>query len=416
MKKTTILIFIINAFLLMCVNIFTDYQTLKDKIASIYSTVSNSADASISAVLSAEEFFSNSSYYTSSADQEAMMTVWNGSSFTSGNMYMIAFYMQDNGGVIPTQGAYNSFAGSVNVERYIYERMYGNVSSRIPTADFRNFYNNIGSLVSTTSVAKDTRSGSFNMSTITYPTLSRMGLMLSPYNTSGVYKLGASDQFTSIENMGANGAYYLTPASLGITYLDETVLRNTLYCMLDTAIRCNKIADVSASSFASASGTLPTQVFDLGAGGTPQSQRNGSGHTIVNDGYVEYMMDTLDVDVTYYLVDFWNNANWEIVNYIEGSSVSSPATTLPQRLRNSSTKSNIDGTKPSSYWVVVAQVDVTIDVAVPHKSSLLQWNRFRNSTGADEFYGILELDAGGTLSSSDEGLQYKYTTFAAVTE
>lgn len=413
MKKTVLLVLIINMFLLMTVDVLNEYNSMKRKVQNLESSVRNSLNASIDTALSAEEFFADSSAHLSSSGSVANISVWNGSDFTVGNVYVINEFIKERG-YIPSQASYNSYVGAIpDVEAFVYERMFGNLGTRQPTVLFKEFYNRVASLCTTTMRVR----GASGYVTRTFPTLARMGLNLdSAWNSSGVaYSIGNTNQFTSPINEGRGGSsYYLTPSSLGVTYLDEDLLRNIMYCVLDTQIRCNKVSNTEdLVKLSEADGTMPTQVYATGASGAYAEHRNGAGHTIVNDGQVQYFMDTLDVDVTYYVVDWWDNANWQIVNYIEGTPTGVDPHILPSVLRDRSTQ--ID--KGSSYYVVVAKVDATVEISLPYQSWVLQWNRHRTSVGEPtEYYGVLGMDAGGTLTDGDEGLLYKYTTFCAVTE
>lgn len=414
MKKTMLLVLIINIFLLMSVDVLNEYNSMKRKTQNLESSMRNSLNASIDTALSAEEFFADDTSYLSKSDSTAQISVWNGSGFTVGNLYVISSFMEERG-YVPNQGAYDSYARSLgNIESFVYGKLFGNISSRQPTSKFRDFYNNVANLCSTTMRVKTNGAG-YSMKT--FPTLARMGLRLdSSWNSSTVpYSIGSSNQFTSPVNVGRNGSsYYLTPSSLGVTYLDETLLRNVMYCILDTQIRCNKASNVSDfNDLASADEFMATQVYENGVSGGYATQRNGAGHDVLTDGQVQYFMDTLDVNVTYYVVDWWDNANWQIVNYVEGTPTGVNPRELPSVLRVKSTQIN----KGDSYYVVVAKVDASILVSLPYNSWVLQWNRHRTSSGSStEYYGVLDFDAGGSLETSDDGLLYKYTTFCAVTE
>lgn len=418
MRKTILLTLIINIFLLMTVDVLNEYNSMKEKVQNMESSMRNSLNSSIDAVLSAEEFFSDTTSYLSQSDSTAQISVWNGSDFTVGNLYVISDYMTTHG-YIPSQSAYNSYVGHIpDVEEYVYQKLYGNIGTRQPNPLFEEYYDRVGNLCSTTMrVRSNIHSSGYSTEMATFPTLTRMGLVLdNNWNSDSTnYSVGVDNQFINPVNTGRNNSkYYLTPASLGVTYLDEELLRNTLYCVLDTQIRCNKVSNTEDSvQLASASGTVMTQVYANGVTGGYAEHRNGEGHTIVNDGQVQYFLDTLDVDVTYYVVDWWDNANWQIVNYIEGTPTGVSPQLLPSVLRDRSTQ--ID--KGSSYYVVVAKVDVSIEVSLSYTSWVLQWNRHRLTQGnGTEYYGVLGIDPAGNLTAGDEGLVYHYSTFCAVTE
>ena len=421
MKKTVLIVFIMNVFLLMTVDVLNEYSSMKEKTQNIESSVRNSINASIDTVLSSEEFFADSSSYLSSSDSTAQISVWNGTGFTVGNLYIISELMTMHGGVVPTQSVYNSYVSRIaDVEAHVYESLYGNPHTRVPSAKLKSFYDNVANLCKTTMrVRSNIHTPGYSTTIATFPSLSRMGLALDrTWNDSGIdYSIGVGsvNQFTTPVNVGRGGSsYYLTPSSLGVTYLDEELLRNTMYCVLDTQIRCNKVSNTYDSvAMSEANGTLPTQVYESGFSGSYAEHRNGAGHTIVNDGQVQYFMDTLDVGVTYYLVDWWDNANWQIVSYVEGTPSGVDPRVLPSVLRDRSTQ--ID--RGSNYYVVVAKVDISVMVSLPYNSWVLQWNRHRQTSGnPTEYYGVLGIDDTGTLTEGDEGLVYKYTTFCAVTE
>lgn len=419
MRKTILLTLIINVFLLMTIDVLNEYSSMKEKVQNLESSVRNSLNASISTVLSAEEFFSDTSAYLSQSDSLAQISVWNGSDFTVGNLYLISDYMSSHHGTVPSQSAYNSFVSRIpDVEAYVYERLYGNIGTRQPTPAFKDYYNSVANrCTSTMRVRTNINQPGYSTGLATFPSLTRMGLELdNAWNSSSTtYSIGSNNQFLSPVNNGRDGSsYYLTPASLGVTYLDKELLRNTLYCVLDTQIRCNKVSNSNDNAqMASASGTTMTQVYETGFSGDYAEHRNGAGHTIVNDGQVQYFMDTLDVDVTYYVLDWWDNANWQIVNYIEGTPTGVDPRVLPSVLKSRSTQMNAG----EHYYVVVAKVDVSIMISLPYQSWVLQWNRHRQTAGdPTEYYGVLGFDSTGSLLRSDDGLLYQYSTFCAVTE
>lgn len=415
MKKTALLVLIVNMFLLMTFDVLTEYISMKERTQDIEASVRNSLNSSINTVLSSEEFFSESSVYLSKTSSSAQISVWNGDSFTVGNLYLISDYMNEHDGVVPTQAQYNSKASRISdKERYVYSLMYGDIGTRQPNTKFKNFFNQMGQYCTSTMSIRNIDTRKFEVKT--FPSLARMGLELDDVcnSSSFGYSIGLDNQFQSPVNTGVYGfGYYLTPASLGVTYLDEDLLRNTMKCTLDMKVRCDKVSNTTDADFKSADALLDTQVYATGASGTAEKQRNGADHKIVNDGYVEYFLDTLDVDVTYYLVDWWDDSNWEIVSYIEGTPVGVSPTTLPSMLKAKSTQRN----KGDHYYVVVAKVDVSVELSIPHQSWVLQWNRYRTTKDeGTEYYGVLNIDESGTMSKGDTGLVYKYSTFCAVTE
>lgn len=447
-----IAIIILNIFATMTFSILEEYATMGDTFAKLNQTVNLALDTAVDSATASEEFFSNeyNEYISSkalkvgSADEYAQATIriFSGDKWIGCNTYLLTMFVAEKNRYPASQIEYDSYAENKDVED-VYRYLFGttgsdyynsslewangskahtdNESRRQPNADFQAFYTGVGYKMESEQYVK-IRNGSDNwfMYTRNVPTLCNMGLKLDDCN--GVTNYYTADNFTSVDHKGKSyggesSVYYLTPYSLGVTYIPEDVLKVVFESNLDRLVRLNKckITPTNESAllhtYASADGCVKTDVYEDSVNANEHIV--SSGRKIINDGQVEYDMNSLQVKVDYFVVDMYDKANYKIVNELEGSTpYRVDFETLPERLKDTAT--GLGGGER-----IVAKVDAKIQVFLPYTSPIMQWYKALLG-GTENHMGIsgwqpLANGGDGAINSADEGLWYSTTTYFAIT-
>lgn len=482
--KGIMVMIVVNTFFLCMFSVYLEYNRVSENIKGIETKFDLAVDTALSACMSSEEMFSDNKTYSSnnisSTNTEySTLKVMRNGHWVQGNLYVMSHFYTTYGYFPRTTGEYNShlqsIGGNGNIQAYIYSWLFGSIGdswkdpnlawanskssgyysviggggSRQPTNEFKSFYESAGKYITQRTPVK-IKSGVGDSWTISYrevPSLVNMGLRLSEYNetTSGI----TADSFVQVLHTGKNNdMYYLTPYSLGVTYVDPRVFQPTFLSNLEQLIRFNRskssVNNYSDSQrkqdYQLAEGCLGTSVYALSAtdtmfnsnimaGGSDTAQIHKEIHasntylqgtSILNDGNVEYDMDSVKTSIEYYLVDFFDNSNYKIVNYIEGSTpYSLDLEGLPSRLSDVNTSQDSNGLR------LVAKVSVSMRLHIPYKSSLLQWFCYgTRQSDASQHYDIKDVVAtisddgrltNMTIDNSSDGVIYKYTTYVAVT-
>lgn len=467
MKARNLLwISVVNIFLLLLVSVIMEYSDLNSRFKQLQNIVSTATDTAVRTSTASEELFTEkykllttTSYGTKEDPDKKTESVLkvlssNGNTWVEGNTYVMAMFYEENGRFPKTQDEYtayansnNSFSNPNNTDESIYSWLFGNVGSaytkyswansrtklwnsskwngytgvaRTPTTNFKNFYDSIGKYMTSDAYVKVYSNGSYNVEVKTIPTLTQMGLQLDT-TWNGNVNGGSSytnDYLSSVVHFGkaANGiadtSYYLTPYSLGVTYVPVEVLKPAFLSHMEQLIRFNKVKHTVTSSgdlsdFASADGCITTDVFD---NGTNAVHVDNSSTNILNDGEIEYDLSTVQVKVDYFLVDFYDTDNYLVVNRIEGSiPYENNLTKLPLALKGKDTSTAKDGKR------IVAKVSVKLKVHIPYKSSILQWFRHLNDTDGSNHYDIRLWDEDSAkVDFNSNGIWFYYTTYTAV--
>ena len=471
---------VVNIFALMSVTVIQEYLGIRGTFSRMNSTLQLAIDTGVSASMASEEFFSDefptalasksNSYRDSDRYLYTTLTYMRGDEWISGNSYFLSQFYAENGNLPATQYEYDVYAEHKDISS-VFDFMFGSGGSdydspeltwanqwqvspyiidttrRIPNAEFEQFYEAVGKKITSSQFVKvSDGSGSWVLEEMELPVLLQMGLKLDAtdyglmldsvsknvyWNTAG--EAVTADNFSSVEKYGRfldNGMgveesiYYLTPYSLGVTYVPTSVLKTNIRVNLENIIRFSKckLSPLSSSYndmnavYMSAEGCIDTSVYDDGMGGASvnsQEHRVGASEQIFNDGEAEYDMNSLQVKVDYFLVDFYDDSNWKIVNEIEGATPydASLLQTLPSRLKDTDT---LDSGLNSGNRIV-AKITTKIKLNVPYKSPVLQWFVHRSSTNAVEHFGVARWnDATGIIEDSEDGLWYAYTTYTAI--
>lgn len=297
-------------------------------------------------------------------------------------------------------------------------------NDRTPTADFKEFYDSVGKLVTSKKYVRKKNVDTFKLVIKENPVLLNMGLSLDADNKANAlatmqnylssYKIGKSNSGVT------NSVYYLTPYSLGVTYIPTKILYPTLLNSINTTVAFNKISG----------GESDSKHMDTGYVGCidedPQykHKRGVNDGYIINDGNIEYDMNSLNVSVDYVAIDFkdWktNATLQQIIRRIEGSvqtarsfsSGDADYKSAEAILGANFNKVYADGLSDATVRIV-ARVTAQIKVHVPYQCALLKYNCLRYTGGSDsEHFDIKDYNSStGEYRADSTGLWYEYTTY-----
>ena len=421
----------------------------------------------------AKYYKDNNKLPSGDSDYSTMKTTFQGNSFSDETMGIFEWLYGKAG------SDYNDSALEWASTNYTKRQEYADLSipSRSSSAsdsneDFRNYYNQVGQYQHTIGYLKkkkvDGDFSTFKLKRCEYPTLLNMGFPFMDYtiNSDGSQNLTkvssaiTFDNFTSTCHVGksynssAQTIYYLTPMSLGVTYVPTDVFKAAFVNNLNVYARLRGISGSSTTmnrdaSLKSATGCLETSVY---SGGVHQPHNADSSEVIVNDGNVEYDLNSVQVKVDYFFIDFKklnvsnkdaaatiiSRLNGQIsqanVDSYSGNTVNRESanqdtlrkTTLTNFLYDTGADSAkkvtdntyIDGDFSDDYTNVadqrlIAKVTVRVKVHIPYKSSVMQWacQRF-NESGSPGHFGIKFWDSDNTkVDKTSDGLWYTYSTF-----
>lgn len=465
--KNIFLIIIVNSFLVCAVSIYQQYLELENTFKGLDSTIDLAVDSAVKSSMASEELFSDvfSSEVTSTAhsynDKDvylySKLKVLRGNKWVEGNVYIMSMYYNSNGHFPNTQTEYNSYASGKNLDS-IYCWLYGDSgldinyynsaslnwmngssglvdystidsSSQQPTSNFLNFYNSVGKEICNSTTCFSKSGDSFLIENKNLPVLLRMGLNLDSDYNSTLSTLTNFD-YQDVKHKGKmNSTYYLTPYSLGVTYIPTEVLKPAILSNLEQLIRFGKckrtvLDNNDNSTYASADGCIDTNVYDNSSISDEHSytsnthsyitNSNGNGNTdMLNDGRVEYDMSSLQVKVDYFALDLLDLSNYKIVNYLKGAvPYQSNLTTTTSSLKDLNTDKS-----ESTNKCIVAKVTVKIKIHIPYTSPVMQWFIKRTNTSANNHFDIKLWNANSdTMDSTSDGVWYQYSTYTAITD
>ena len=499
--KSMLLTIVVNIFLMLMVTLMMEYADLSERFISVEDSVQEAMDMSIAASVKSEEFFtakyqSEALSYASSSSTlgslEVTTLVWvdSAKSFYRINTYGLAMFYKDYGRLpsttleVNTANNYLSSGSAIGGAKKVFEFLYGEVatdynngnlawanrnwsrkieyssvsgiaSGRSPytitkfNQNFKEYFDSVGKLQMTTGYLKEKNgTNSYKLSLTEYPALANMGFSwMTTYNSTTSNK--TSDNLSSSCHVGKTRLgskktlYFLTPASLGVTYIPTEVLKPSFVANLDTLVRLNKLGgtrhDTSAlnveSTLLSASECIPTDVHvsNPSGGTTNRTHTSSYGQDIVTDGMVEYDLSTAKVKIDYFYFDFGNlslrTTAEKVVSKLNGAIQrlgASPYTedqsrqeTLTRFLANEedsgSYVQNINaGTFSGSYnntrnGRIVAKATVRIKVHVPYKSSIMQW--MCEMTGTNHYDIKLWNPTLNRVDVTSDGIWYQYSTY-----
>ena len=360
---------------------------------------------------------------------------------------------------------------------------YSNTGKCAEYNDFDSFAKHVYNTVYTNGILKEYNSdytSNYNLDYVSYPALLNMGLKFrsnsSPsidiYNSSNskIKKVSSipwntllsttskytNDYFVSsfhvgkVRQFGAGryssrsgsmggmySKYFLTPHSLGVTYVPLSVLKPNFIALLKTKIQLNKVSGGEIESakdlktvIQESIGCLDTDVYDTTSGvvaNESQKHVTDSDEDIINDGDIEYDLNSIKVKVEYFDCDFYNEDEIdEVINRIEGAVPYQSLDSARKNLVDTETRYNkvmVDG-KNLSGKRVVAKVTYKIKVHVPYHSTILQLMCHKDSNSAHydirrfipDSNDVVRQDENANYADmKNSDVWYQYTTYCSVT-
>lgn len=508
---------VLNIFLMLMSSIMLEYANLTERFIALENTVQEALDMAISQSVHSEEFFSAEYQsqlmsYAGISDgsgditAEANTLVWlpGSQQFAQINTYQLAFFYRDWGTLPSTTGQVNTYIATIGTSHpyglsgFIFEWLYGNAGSDYLSPDlayanrnssrileysvethmksrdavtnptFKEYFDNVGRYQETAGYLKERigNTSSYQLTLKQYPVLYNMGL--SWMDGAGSYTSSNStitaDNLCSSLHIGKSRFgtektyYFLTPASLGVTYVPTEVLLPVFVADLDTLVRLNKLGAASQYDLQnstvqeilnSAGNCLETNVYDFNtagdayenvganAGSGYQQHIAGYNEQIVTDGLVEFDLNSVEIKVDYFWWDFNDPSHTQesalLISKLNGTltpdGVSGANTESALRQATLSAFQNQDSSRYVSPFTVngstnlyndayssiqgqriIARVSAKIKVYIPYQSAILQWANYM-FTGTHH-YGIKMLDPGnGAMQVGEDGVWYQYTTY-----
>lgn len=243
-----------------------------------------------------------------------------------------------------------------------------------------------------------------------------------------VYDMYNIEKTNKMGSGGAGGSYYVTPANLGLTYVNEELVSLLFLNNMDLIMRANLDGELNDYNGIPTNTLTSTQDDEIATmsdtcihngkwafqKGTKISNANGLlGYA--NDVSTEYRASDAfnrysNVDVEYKVIDMYDSANDEILISLFGKD--------SQALKDSDTQ--IDTAKyyeegimqrPATREIIVALCTFKVDVYVPYMMPTMRdWAMiFNDGYGTDENFVDLK------RTDTDNGTRYEYTTMFVVT-
>lgn len=481
-------VIIVNIFLMLIVSITMEYLDLTTRLQQLENTISTSVETAVDTSMASEEFFTEKfadKVYSQSGSlnkdtktRAASKIRWynpDNHSWVTGMTYIMAGYYEENGGKFPeTQRVYNSYEASKSdgkIYNWLFQsngklsqakepgnaynsvpwsstnqrtasavRALGLETSRPSNNSIQSYFDKVGNKITMRTAVKVKNGTRFSVSSIEVPTLTNMGIELSSYNSTSSSKI--NDNFIQATHVGkrrgstsdAYSKYYLTPYSLGVTYVPIKVFEPVLKSHLQQTALFNRLV---FEGYAETDGTVTDteytqKVLDGGIGCLETSVYPDGGDipvahadtgNYINDGDIEYDLDSIKIDVDYKALDFYDENNADIITRVIGSKASEGSESQDETLRdtvrglrdsdtiNDSTKGSNPGER------ILARITVRVKVNIPYHSAILQWldylkgDEMRDKT----HYGIKMYNPdAGYMDEDSDGIWYQYTTYRAI--
>lgn len=302
--------------------------------------------------------------------------------------------------------------------------------SRTARSEFKAFYDAVGCKVTSTVPVRQKSGDTFSMVDKQIPVLTNMGVALNSYNSASnsytmqnylsTVKVGKKELTTGAFTYST---YYLTPYSLGVTYIPTKVLYPTILNNINTTVALNKVASGKSDSLKGHYGCIET------TGQYAHKTSDSTDGLIVNDGLIEYDLSSLNVAVDYIAINFkdWKTSSTlqEIVRRIEGnvSSVTYSASGTVSKNWSDAQKNynSAEAILGTSYGTIaskasvriIARITAQVKVHIPYQCDLLRYNCLRYTGGSkSEHYDIKDYQAStGKYKADSTGLWYEYVTY-----
>ena len=460
-------------------SVLMEYNMLSNRMQQLENTVSTSVETALDVSMASEEFFTeNYAEKVSSQTNKLNNRVANAvnkvrvyskesGSWVEGNAYVMSFFYNDNGRFPNSQSEFDGYENREFNEDYkIYARLFcasptnvgsdygsnslkwantsrggkaqaqeinaktGYTGLRTASQSLKDFYNGVGSKITSKAVVKVPDGDSFKIEEHEFPTLAQMGVDFGGNpNYNSVSSRYVLDNFNSNMHVGKRSGnlettrYFLTPYSLGVTYVPTEVYKPVFIAHLSQSIRFNKIktGETTDESFniSSADGFMETSIHPDGGAMVMPGRGTDSGwetlpdDNILNDGYAEYDIGSVKVKVDYSVVDFYDDRNVSIAERILGVTKGIPVgdSEFTDKLKESDTSTGVkDGKR------IVARVTTKIKVHLPYISPILQWASYMEAkeSNSETHFGIRRWDNATQSISNSDDLWFKYTTYRAI--
>ena len=271
---------------------------------------------------------------------------------------------------------------------------------------------------------------------------------------SGSFHWGKTRQFGAGQTSSKSGVtgnyskYFLTPNTLGVTYVPLSVVKPNFIGLLKTKVQLNKVSGGDGIQkgeiqkiVTESIGCIDTDVYDKTQGvvaNKSEKHHVSSTENIINDGDIEYDLNSVRVKVEYFDCDFYNdNEINQVVSRIEGAvpnwknsdgsnygkstglflSQNENLHEIINRLKETDTRSNIVYDKNGNDGRgkrLVAKVTFRIKVHIPYHSSILQLMCHKDKNSAH--YDIRRfIPNANHADMENSGVWYQYTTYYSVT-
>lgn len=430
---------------------------------------------------------------SNSDNGEASTLVWDGSSWYNANSYYLAMYYWSHSNTFPTRAEYNSFAGGQDYFKvwtwlyggsgYSMTEEWGIVSgrkglgqsytayptlcrnlttqqtynalpsylngssssSRAASKELIGFYNNIGQYLKTSNVPVKVPSGSsFDVVEQNISPLLRMGLCLDTLNTANG-GVAVNDDLISSVKIGkrkvgdslTQSVYMYSPYSLGVTYVPIEMLKPMFISHLDSRVRIGmgssvgiNNAVVDPTDFNQADGCIPTTIHvSSGGADVVKTHANDAGHRIINDGEVEYDLDTVQVCVDYFIVPLRSTSMYRTANSLYGAlrgdiahdgiasvNANHIMRNIGDLIKAHDTSSSLGSVTTAGYEqgrTVIARCSVRMKIHVTYESFILQFllDRTRGASGSYHYDLKLYNPATNNYYADSDGVWLMYTKY-----
>ncbi len=475
-SKKIFITVVLNIFLVLMVSVLGEYNALSERFMTLENTVNTSLDMAISNSTASEELFS--SQYDRSVTSVGVgqwgskthngVLMYRNGVWYQGNSYVMSMFYNTYGRFPNSIGEYTTYYNQNGSRDDIYEYLFGQVgcsssdvhiswatrgvyyswiprNDRKPNStgysafdntftsehkamnDLSGYYDAIGKYIKTTGIVKvkDGADYSYHLEEQEFPVLAQMGLTLDPLNS--VHSTTTRNNFTSSKTRGA-GDYYLTPYSLGVTYVPISIVKPMLVANIENTARFNLLssggADLDKAN--QSDGCIGTEVYDNLS--MSEDHVGGLHDQIVNDGQIEYDLSTVDVKVDYLMVDFYDPANKEIVANIIGAKAgydvhsgvalgSSPDQLLEETVEDLKESDTYGLSMGLTGERLVARVTTRLKVHIPYVNPIFQWLCFKDNqaAGGTNHFDIKLFDNDtGKVSIEDDGVWYQTTSYMAI--
>ncbi|MDR0917955.1 MAG: hypothetical protein LBM93_01690 [Oscillospiraceae bacterium] len=476
---------IIAMFAWIVYSIFEEYEKLDERMLSLHTTISTAIDTAVQNTMMSEEFFTGDTenLLSSTNNHRNYISYYkNGYLIGSGkniDVYSLLYTMTDGYSTpldefdfkysdLPDSN-FESFQGN-DFMAETYAAIYGGEfisdtglmnsgfisdSNRVPTKEFSDFYDSIGKSINKSTYLVHYEDGYFKeIQRYRVPVLTQMGLDLGD---TGIFPLGNINEADNLYrnndtvavthrgkslDMNDPKYYYLTPYSLGVTYLQPDVMKLLATINLSNTIRLNKVSGGVKgvnTNFGVAEGCIPLTISD---NHNAVFHEDTPTRAILNDGYIEYDMDSLETKIEYFAVNLYekdssgNYVNADLLREIYGA-VPDEIDVFPHNDQkkvigdyftnaadgkdyiyvNADEKDLINGNKTDiqndAGTKIIAKITVNLDVCIPYTSPVMQMYINSHMRDTNGHFGLsADIDGDGTV---EEGwLKYTYVTYACL--